>query len=49
MVLTSWISESPSTIPANASHRIGIGAFVLNKSREVTNIIWFYMSPVHHV
>ncbi|WZZ43379.1 hypothetical protein YC2023_039638 [Brassica napus] len=35
VVLTSWISESPSTIPANASHRIGIGAFVLNKSRDV--------------
>ncbi|CAL9222432.1 unnamed protein product [Arabidopsis halleri] len=34
-VLTSWISDLPSTIPANASHRIGIGALVLNKNREV--------------
>ncbi|VYS52025.1 unnamed protein product [Arabidopsis thaliana] len=34
-VLTSWISDLPNTIPANASHRIGIGALVLNKNREV--------------
>ncbi|KAL1191854.1 Nudix hydrolase 6 [Cardamine amara subsp. amara] len=36
LMLVSWISDLPSTIPANASHRIGIGAFVLNKkTREV--------------
>ncbi|CAE5973462.1 unnamed protein product [Arabidopsis arenosa] len=35
VMLTSWISDLPSTIPANASHRIGIGALVLNKNREV--------------
>ncbi|XP_010466999.1 PREDICTED: nudix hydrolase 6 [Camelina sativa] len=35
-MLTSWISELPNTLPANASRRIGVGAFVLNKNtREV--------------
>ncbi|EOA31147.1 hypothetical protein CARUB_v10014311mg [Capsella rubella] len=35
-MLTSWLDEeSPNTLPANASHRIGVGAFILNKNREV--------------
>jgi len=38
-MLTSWIADVPSTLPANASHRIGVGAFVLNKkTKEVTTI-----------
>ncbi|XP_010467003.1 PREDICTED: nudix hydrolase 5 [Camelina sativa] len=35
VMLTSWLGEEPSTLPANASHRIGIGAFVLNKNGEM--------------
>ncbi|KAL1191855.1 Nudix hydrolase 5 [Cardamine amara subsp. amara] len=35
VMLTYWLPEPPSTLPANASHRIGIGAFVLNKNREM--------------
>lgn len=35
LMLVCWISETPSTIPANASHRVGIGAIVLNDKREV--------------
>ncbi|XP_010542032.1 PREDICTED: nudix hydrolase 7 isoform X2 [Tarenaya hassleriana] len=35
LMLVTWISERPDTIPANASHRVGIGAFVLNPNGEV--------------
>ncbi|KDP35556.1 hypothetical protein JCGZ_08994 [Jatropha curcas] len=35
LMLVSWIQESTHTIPANASHRVGIGAFVMNQNREV--------------
>ncbi|KAJ0233038.1 NUDIX hydrolase domain-containing protein [Hirschfeldia incana] len=36
LMLVSWISNTPDTIPANASHIVGVGALVLNKStREV--------------
>ncbi|KAG7578735.1 P-loop containing nucleoside triphosphate hydrolase [Arabidopsis thaliana x Arabidopsis arenosa] len=35
LMLVSWLSDLHNTIPANASHRIGIAAFVLNSNREV--------------
>ncbi|KAJ1428645.1 NUDIX hydrolase domain [Sesbania bispinosa] len=35
LMLVHWISESPSTIPANATHRVGIGSFVMNEKHEV--------------
>ncbi|KAL0854792.1 hypothetical protein Bca101_059944 [Brassica carinata] len=36
LMLVSWISNTPDTIPANASHIVGVGALVLNKNtREV--------------
>ncbi|CAL9222431.1 unnamed protein product [Arabidopsis halleri] len=35
VMLTSWLPEPPCTLPCNASHRIGIGAFVLNKNGEM--------------
>ncbi|EOA31136.1 hypothetical protein CARUB_v10014299mg [Capsella rubella] len=35
VMLTSWLREPPSTLPAYASHRIGIAAFVLNKNGEM--------------
>ena len=34
-MLVYWIPKSESTIPANATHRVGIGAFVMNEQREV--------------
>ncbi|KAK6919207.1 NUDIX hydrolase domain [Dillenia turbinata] len=34
-MLVNWISEAACTIPANASHRVGIGAFVVNSNRDV--------------
>ncbi|KAJ8564430.1 hypothetical protein K7X08_000890 [Anisodus acutangulus] len=30
-----WIPQTPNTIPANASHRVGIGALVINDNGEV--------------
>lgn len=35
LMLVKWISDAPDTIPINASHRVGIGAFVMNSNREV--------------
>ncbi|XP_057962473.1 nudix hydrolase 2-like [Malania oleifera] len=35
VMLVYWIPESADTLPANASHRVGIGAFVMNEKREV--------------
>lgn len=34
-MLVYWIPETANTIPANATHRVGIGAIVLNDKREV--------------
>lgn len=45
-MLVCWISETTSTIPANASHRVGIGAIVLNDKREVgTSSVFTNISP----
>ncbi|XP_024159340.1 nudix hydrolase 2 isoform X2 [Rosa chinensis] len=35
LMLVNWIPPSPHTLPANASHRVAIGAFLLNQNREV--------------
>ncbi|KAG6773559.1 hypothetical protein POTOM_020846 [Populus tomentosa] len=35
LMLVYWIPDSPDTLPANASHIVGIGAFVMNNKREV--------------
>ncbi|KAJ6343258.1 hypothetical protein OIU76_005070 [Salix suchowensis] len=35
LMLVYWIPDTPDTLPENASHRVGIGAFVLNKNGEV--------------
>jgi len=34
LMLVYWIPETPHTIPANASHRVGISAFVMNDKGE---------------
>lgn len=34
-LMTYWLPDSPSTLPPNASHQVGIGAFVMNEFREV--------------
>ncbi|XP_057726852.1 nudix hydrolase 2-like isoform X1 [Arachis stenosperma] len=35
LMLVFWIPHSPDTLPQNASHRVGIGAFVINNNREM--------------
>ncbi|XP_012571794.1 nudix hydrolase 2 isoform X2 [Cicer arietinum] len=35
LMLVYWIPTTPDTIPANASHRICIGAFVMNDNMEI--------------
>ncbi|KAM1010423.1 hypothetical protein ACFX2C_045904 [Malus domestica] len=35
LMLVRWIPETDDRLPANASHRVGIGAFVMNGNREV--------------
>ncbi|XP_021680102.1 nudix hydrolase 7 isoform X2 [Hevea brasiliensis] len=35
LMLVYWIPNTPDTLPENASHRVGIGAFVMNSHGEV--------------
>ncbi|XP_060213829.1 nudix hydrolase 2-like isoform X1 [Lycium barbarum] len=35
LMLVYWIPQTPNTIPANASHRVGVGALVINDNGEV--------------
>jgi len=35
VMLVSWLAEGPCTLPANASHQVGVGAFVLNEQEEI--------------
>lgn len=35
LMLVCWLPDIKHTIPINASHRVGIGALVMNDKREV--------------
>lgn len=35
LMLVHWIPETSNTIPANATHRVGVGAIVINDKREL--------------
>eukprot|EP00250_Pteridium_aquilinum_P019923 c24625_g4_i1 orf=77-964(+) len=35
VMLTLWIPRFPSTLPANASHQVGVGAIVINERNEI--------------
>jgi 8-oxo-dGTP pyrophosphatase MutT (NUDIX family) len=35
LMLTRWLPAGPSPLPPNASHQVGVGAFVLNTAGEV--------------
>ncbi|KAL6985920.1 nudix (nucleoside diphosphate linked moiety X)-type motif 8 [Sarracenia purpurea var. burkii] len=35
VMLTYWIPEGPCMLPANASHQVGVGGFVINDKNEV--------------
>ncbi|KAK4769634.1 hypothetical protein SAY86_027784 [Trapa natans] len=43
VMLTYWIPEGPSLLPANASHQVGVGGFVINQHNEA----WFTTYLVH--
>lgn len=34
-MLTRWLPDTENKLPPNASHQVGVGAFVLNERREV--------------
>ncbi|KAI3711207.1 hypothetical protein L2E82_41120 [Cichorium intybus] len=35
LMLVHWIPATPNTLPPNASHRVGVGAFVMKENGEV--------------
>ncbi|KAE8773303.1 Nudix hydrolase 2 [Hordeum vulgare] len=35
LMLAYWLPNTPHTLPINATHRVGVGAFVMNDKREV--------------
>ncbi|KAF8702896.1 hypothetical protein HU200_032732 [Digitaria exilis] len=35
LMLTYWIPDEPNMLPANASHQVGVGGFVINDQMEV--------------
>ncbi|KAJ7944705.1 Nudix family hydrolase [Quillaja saponaria] len=35
VMLTYWLPEGPCMLPANASHQVGVGGFVINQNNEV--------------
>lgn len=35
LMLVHWLPKTANTIPANATHRVGVGAFVMNEKSEV--------------
>lgn len=35
LMLVYWIPETANTLPANATHRVAVGAIVMNDKREV--------------
>ena len=44
LMLVKWIPETSDMLPANASHRVGIGAFVMNDKGEVS--LFKLMGPI---
>lgn len=34
-MLTYWIPDEPCALPANASHQVGVGGFVMNENGQV--------------
>ncbi|KAI5058283.1 hypothetical protein GOP47_0026453 [Adiantum capillus-veneris] len=46
LMLTYWIPEEESTLPANASHQVGIGAIVINDQNEIL-VVQEKSGPMH--
>ncbi|MCD7461590.1 hypothetical protein HAX54_046546 [Datura stramonium] len=47
LMMVYWIPQTPHTIPANASHRVGIGALVINDNGEGEDICDAAVREVH--
>ncbi|MQL96567.1 hypothetical protein Taro_029250 [Colocasia esculenta] len=45
VMLTYWIPEGPSMLPANASHQVGVGGFVINAENEVLVVQEKHFAP----
>ncbi|CAK9321584.1 unnamed protein product [Citrullus colocynthis] len=45
LMLTYWIPDGPCMLPANASHHVGVGGFVINDRNEVLVVQEKYCSP----
>ncbi|XP_021768011.1 nudix hydrolase 8-like [Chenopodium quinoa] len=45
VMLTYWIPEGPCMLPANASHQVGVGGFVINDKNEVLVVQEKYCAP----
>lgn len=45
VMLTYWLPEGPSMLPANASHQVGVGGFVINDNNEVLVVQERFCSP----
>lgn len=56
VMLTYWIANEPCMLPSTATHQVGVGGFVINENREVSNYVWQpilrrlrHFSTVRHV
>lgn len=49
LMLVYWIPESVHTLPVNASHRVGVGGFVMNDKREVLLYDYSWPSRLFHL
>lgn len=38
LMLVNWLPSTKHTLPVNATHRVGVGAFVMNNKREVLTV-----------
>ncbi|KAF8412446.1 hypothetical protein HHK36_000410 [Tetracentron sinense] len=47
LMLTYWIPEGPCMLPANASHQVGIGGFVINEKNEVLVVQEKHCAPAN--
>lgn len=45
VMLTYWIPDGPCMLPANASHQVGVGGFVVNHKYEVLVVQEKYCAP----
>lgn len=48
VMLTYWIPDEPCMLPANASHQVGVGGFVINDQMEVLVVREKYSASTLH-